>query len=344
MSEAPGWDAIDAALERIYGVSEPRHFAPVPPAAFGGTDPLQGISAYRSQFGGRAHWHFVTYGYSELFEKESSDPAVSGYGIEMTVRVTDERHTDEPPPWVLSMLQNIAGYVFRTGNVLEPGHHMAGHGPIALGRDTLLVAAAFTEDPQLPLIATPNGRVTFVQFVGLTQDEYDVIRDWDTTKLLALFGERSPALLTALGRRSWLEDPAIRQRVSEGIARDGSSTGALFMAAGSWEQSGPRFTLGVAANVVGDLQRLVRGRLAFGRAALLQWPDGAVTLEPGDVTRVVESDPEPRLTLSAADRETLLRIPIARGDYPLASDRGVVRVIPIEIFDGTRTHVERVIG
>lgn len=30
---------------------------------------------------GVPHWHYVTYGYSELYEKECEDPAVSGYGL-----------------------------------------------------------------------------------------------------------------------------------------------------------------------------------------------------------------------------------------------------------------------
>jgi suppressor of fused-like protein len=84
--ESPGWAAIDDALAEIYGEVEPLHFAAELPMAVGGNDPLHGVSAWRSTFGGRACWHFVTYGYTELFEKESDDPAVSGFGFEMTPR------------------------------------------------------------------------------------------------------------------------------------------------------------------------------------------------------------------------------------------------------------------
>ena len=77
--EAIGWDAIDAALTPIYGKQEPRHYGTILPAMLGGDDPLQGISVYKN-LSPKPHYHFVTYGFSELYEKESDDPEYSGYG------------------------------------------------------------------------------------------------------------------------------------------------------------------------------------------------------------------------------------------------------------------------
>ena len=50
-------------------MQEPRHWGTVLPAFLGGNDPLQGISAYVVEEPVR-HWLFVTYGFSELDEKE----------------------------------------------------------------------------------------------------------------------------------------------------------------------------------------------------------------------------------------------------------------------------------
>ena len=50
------------------------------------------------------------------------------------------------------------------------------------------------------------------------------------------------------------------------------------------------------------------------------------------------------LELSAADRTHAAAIPVRRGDYPLPSGRVVIRVLPVEILDATRTRVERVVG
>jgi suppressor of fused-like protein len=343
--ESPGWAAIDEAMQGLYGDVEPLHFAAALPMAIGGNDPLHGVSAYRSTFGGRACWHFVTYGYSELFEKESDDPEISGFGFEMTVRVIDPEAQNEPPRWVVSLLQNLARYVFRTGNVFHPGHTTTLNGPIALGRETELVAAAFVEDPELLPMETPFGAVGFVQLVGLTADEYDAVRDWDALRLLELVRERDPGLVSDLARESWLKDPGIAERVREGIERDGASMAAAYSVKGSWsvDEDGHAW-LGVAANMLEDLRRLIRGRLRLGREATIGWPDGVVMLAAGETTRVESDDDGPRLELDAGDREAMLGIPVARGVYPLPSGRVSVRVIEVEILDGTRTRVERVIG
>lgn len=87
---APGWDAIDAALARLYPGVEPWHVAPDVPTRLGGDDPLHGISAYRRD-DPVPHWHLVTYGMSELYEKVSDDPDYSGWGFELTLRVVPRR-------------------------------------------------------------------------------------------------------------------------------------------------------------------------------------------------------------------------------------------------------------
>lgn len=68
MTDAPGWDAIDAELSRVYGSAQPEHYAPDVPSRLGGEEPLDGISAYRGSHPG-SHWHLVSYGMSELYEK-----------------------------------------------------------------------------------------------------------------------------------------------------------------------------------------------------------------------------------------------------------------------------------
>src|SRR5437868_6371298 len=124
---ALGWGAINAALAPIYGEGEPPyHYGPVLPAMLGGKDPLQGISIYDHPLP-VPHWHFVTYGFSELYEKESDDPEVSGFGFELTFRLARQEET--PPGWVLNFLQNLGRYVFQTGNAFDIGHYLDCQGP-----------------------------------------------------------------------------------------------------------------------------------------------------------------------------------------------------------------------
>ena len=62
-----GWDAIDEEAKRIYpGQDNPKHYASLIKWRFGGSDPLDGINVYDSG----DYWHFVTYGLSELYDKE----------------------------------------------------------------------------------------------------------------------------------------------------------------------------------------------------------------------------------------------------------------------------------
>jgi hypothetical protein len=63
--DAPGWDAIDEALQRPYPEQEPQHWATQRGIAFG--EALQGVSAYEAA----DHWHYISYGLSELFAKSA---------------------------------------------------------------------------------------------------------------------------------------------------------------------------------------------------------------------------------------------------------------------------------
>ena len=77
--KAEGWDAITSECERVYPAQKnPKHYGTLISWQLGGKDPLDGISIYD----GGDYWHFVTYGLSELYEKESDDKDISGYGID----------------------------------------------------------------------------------------------------------------------------------------------------------------------------------------------------------------------------------------------------------------------
>ena len=88
-TDTPGWDAINAALAPLYAGQEPRHFGTALPYTLGGQDPLDGISVYWAD-APVPHWHYITYGFSELYAKESSDADASGYGFELTFRLAAE--------------------------------------------------------------------------------------------------------------------------------------------------------------------------------------------------------------------------------------------------------------
>ncbi|HYF51229.1 MAG TPA: suppressor of fused domain protein [Planctomycetota bacterium] len=165
--DAPGWDAIDAALARVYGQTKPLHYGSPKPVSLGGS--LDGISVFQNPT--LPHWHYITYGLTELYGKVSSDAEHSGWGFELCFRL--KRGPEQQPPiWALSLLQNLADYVWKSKRVLEPGQTMDFRGPISMGQaPTELSAAFFAADPDLGHIQTPNGKVAFVTVVGILNAE-----------------------------------------------------------------------------------------------------------------------------------------------------------------------------
>lgn len=191
---APGWDAIEAAIRRLYGAQEPRHVGYTPGLAYGSG--LQGCSAYRAA----DHWHFVTYGLTELWAKESgSDPAISGWGYELTIRVRAPA-SPSAPNWPFDLLEKVARYTHRNSHPFAVGDRLDPGSPITGQPDTSLVAIAFALDPALPRIDSANGRLEFRQLVGITREELEEMRQSSTAVVLDRIRVSNPLLITDPGR------------------------------------------------------------------------------------------------------------------------------------------------
>jgi len=326
-----GWDAISAALRAVHGPGEPLHWAAPIPYILGGRDPLQGIDVYRVD--DPAHWHYVTYGMSELWEKETDDPEVSGWGLEYTIRVARAPDDTSAPGWPVGFLNNLARYVIESGNEVVAGHHFDLNGPIALGVDTAIRAGAFTVDAALGSIETPNGGVTFVQAVGLTLDELAAARAWDTAKVLALLQARDPLLITDLARRSYLEVPEVARSVAEGTRRDGSSQGICYVGLVEWSV-GPGAAVTIGGTAAQELAIGLPSRLPFGRALTLAGKQ-ALRFEPASRWSWRAEQHALVVSLPAdACAELLAGIAARRGSYSWEKLPGlVVTVIPSEIKD-----------
>lgn len=281
-SESPGWHAIDAALAPIYGDRQPLHWAAVPHYRLGGDNPIDGLSAY-SRDEPTPHWHFVTYGCSELYQKERQDPAISGWGFELTLRLTRQIDEERPPNWSLNFLRNLGKYVFTTQNPFGAGHYMDLNGPIEVGSDTEIRAIVFAPDPELPARDTPNGRLEFLQVYGITLDELEAVKQWNADALLSIFREKDRLLITNLARPSIVREPHIAERVAEGSRRDGSSSGALFIQVARFKLTRIRSSLSITfgANGVRDLPHLLPRRIPFGRDLIVQSAEALIAFKPG---------------------------------------------------------------
>ena len=171
-TQALGWDAIDNEAKKIYlNQDNPKHYAPLIKWKFGGNDPLDGISVYDSG----DYWHFVTYGLSELYEKESEDKEWSGYGMEFTFKLKKDNYENEEDEirCICGILQSIARITFTQGeifNVYEYLYTGQTEG-IDARRISNITGFITIPDTKFSTLNTPNGRVNFVEFIGVTNNE-----------------------------------------------------------------------------------------------------------------------------------------------------------------------------
>lgn len=341
--EAPGWDAIDAALLPLYGDAEPKHYGTVLSSELGGNAPLRGISAYKA-LTPRPHWHFVTYGFTELFGKETQDAETSGYGFELTFRLACDADEAAPPPWALDFLQNFGRYVFRTGNVFSAGDHLNLNGPIALSQETAIRAVLFARDPQLAPTRSPHGAFEFLQVVGITLDELQAVTAWNTERFLEVIARVVPLLITDLSRASILSAPDVAREVHEGAERDGSSAGMTFTPRVQWRVRGQELELIIGAIAVDELRRMLHGRLRFGRRFRLRGREGAVDFAPAQRVRWSTGEVATLELTSEAVEQLRAGLEPRRGRYTFSALPGVTIVIePTEIKDpGGKVVVETI--
>jgi suppressor of fused-like protein len=192
VDEAPGWDSIETAFSAAYVGVAPRHYSPGPPVSLGGI--LDGISAYETPKG----WHFVTFGLTELFAKESDDAEVSGWGYELTLRAPVG---DEPQGWAFELLLAVARVtqqrrvVFGEGHRLDVGSSIGGDG-------SALRAVAFTRDRAIQPRLFPFGHYGFLQMVGVTSSELQEMKASSTDAVLRRLAEYDHELRTDPARRS----------------------------------------------------------------------------------------------------------------------------------------------
>ena len=173
-----GWDAITNECERVYpNQKNPKHYGTLINWKLGGNDPLEGISIYD----GGDYWHFVTYGLSELYEKETENNDISGYGMEFTFKLKKDNYKNEEAEikCICGILQSIARITFTKGEVFHAYEYL--YTGQTQGIDTEMksnITGFITiSDNKLNPINTSNGKVDFVEFIGATDSELIALKN-----------------------------------------------------------------------------------------------------------------------------------------------------------------------
>ena len=202
MPETSGWDTITQAMLALYpGQTDPIHYAPVLSYRLGGNDPLDGISIYD----GGSYYHFVTYGFSELYEKESQHAAYSGLGFELTLKLKKDgiRKRDKEYKNICGILQTLARMSFEDGDIFSPEEYIYTGQTTGIDADgSSQITGFLTMEDALSTMDTPNGKVQFVQLVGATDAELKALVGGNTTVSALL--EKLPDGLTDYTRDSIL--------------------------------------------------------------------------------------------------------------------------------------------
>ena len=172
-----GWDAITNLCDKIYPNQEnPKHYGTLISWKLGGNDPLKGISIYDSG----DYWHFITYGLSELYEKESAIKDVSGYGMELTFKLKKDNYENEENEikCICGILQSIARITFTKGEVFNSYEYLyTGQTEgIDYNRKSNITGFITVPDDKFHEINTQNGKVNFVEFIGVTDNELKAIQ------------------------------------------------------------------------------------------------------------------------------------------------------------------------
>lgn len=205
---APGWAAIDRAIGMLYPGQTPHQFTSKTGYDLDSPHPLPAIGVYEAE--GPAHWHYVTYGLTELFEKTSPDAERSGFGFELTFRLPREQETT-PPTWPLQLLQGVGHYVLSGHGALDSGHVIDLGGPLLPGGDeaprTKLEGVMCVPDPRLGKQETVHGSVLFLLLFGLTREELEAMQGWELHRKVGLVQEVEPLGITRPQRSAFADDP-----------------------------------------------------------------------------------------------------------------------------------------
>jgi hypothetical protein len=134
---------------------------------------------------------------SELFyDEDAAGKEFSKWGFEFTCRVKKKSSDETAPTWIIPLMNNLGNYVYKSQRWFEENHII----PIkSFGIVTPnLVAIAFTEDSELKTIDTPHGKLSFLQMVGINQEEFNRLPENPTTQdveeLLIELKQKNPLL------------------------------------------------------------------------------------------------------------------------------------------------------
>lgn len=187
-----GIDAIENEVKRIHPLWEnARYYTPKTAWESGGTEPLEQISIHKEE----DYFHFITYGLTELHDKESKDQTKSGFGTELTLKLKRGEYKNQSEErkellYIALLLQKFAKYIIQENSIVKPyedtylvkGSSLRKNIGIDIAGTSNIVAFITVPDKDLQSLDTPYGRVDFIALIGITKKELQAIRNRKITE------------------------------------------------------------------------------------------------------------------------------------------------------------------
>lgn len=177
-----GMDAIDKEVEGVYpNESLYTNYVPMIRWELGGPDPLDRITIHdRGDY-----YKYVTYGLTELYDKESKDQTKSGFGMEFTFKLKKDTHKDEEGELknVVGVLQTLAKATIVDGEIFKPYEYIYTGKTEVMDTEQKSNISGFiiVPDKELQSLDTPYGRIDFLALIGITAEELQAIRNKEIT-------------------------------------------------------------------------------------------------------------------------------------------------------------------
>ena len=177
-----GMDAIEKEVERVYpNESLYTNYVPMIRWDLGGPDPLDRVTIYD----GGDYYKYVSYGLTELYDKESKDQTKSGFGMEFTFKLKKDAYKDEERELknVVGVLQTLAKATIVDGEIFKPYEYIyTGQTEVMdTEQKSNIIGFITVPDTELQSLVTPYGRVDFLALIGITAEELQAIRNKEIT-------------------------------------------------------------------------------------------------------------------------------------------------------------------
>jgi suppressor of fused len=327
--QAPGLDAINRALDNFYG-EKPYGLFSENELTGSASSALEAISVYRSQ-ADRPHWHFITFGFSELFEKESENSELSGLGFELTFRLaTSTAIEPQTPEWACRFLNDLARMILENGTHVQAGDHLALGSPIAPDSGSRLDSILFVRDSELGSIETKNGRVDFIQVVGLTSDERSLLERWRGEKFIEsakiVLGTQ---LITDLKRESFANNPVVIRSFDQAVTAGGVADVTIDCAIAEWIFTYKASVL-LGVDCISQLQENLVSCISGGRRVTVKGAESTIIFRKGKEANFTIENDVLIIDCTAADAQSFVtQLKPMPGSYSFAN-----LPLGIEVTDG----------